>query len=66
MVVADSGPLVTLARLSLLQRLPQSFATVLVPQVVFLEFTRHGDPPGAASPSGHGNALQFQYLIPRS
>ncbi len=66
MVEADSGPLIALARLSILQRLPQSFATVLVPEFVFLEFTRHGDPPGAASPSGHGNALQFQYLIPRS
>lgn len=47
MVVADSGPLIALARLSLLQLLPDHFRTVFIPDAVFIECTRYGDRPGA-------------------
>ncbi len=47
MVVADSGPLIALARLDLLRLLPIHFDRVLVPEPVFIECTAYGDRPGA-------------------
>ncbi|MCL4758500.1 MAG: hypothetical protein KJZ96_09135 [Rhodocyclaceae bacterium] len=47
MVVADSGPLIALARLDLLRLLPDQFKMVSVPEVVFRECTHYGDRPGA-------------------
>lgn len=46
MVVADSGPLIALARLDMLALLPDRFETILVPEAGFLECTRYGDRPG--------------------
>lgn len=47
MVVADSGPLIALARLDIVRLLPDRFDRVLVPEAVFLECTRYVDRPGA-------------------
>lgn len=47
MVVADSGPLIALARLGLLQLLPAHFETVFVADAIFVECRRYGDRPGA-------------------
>lgn len=47
MVVADSGPLIALARLDMVRLLPDRFDRVLVPEAVFLECTRYVDRPGA-------------------
>ncbi|NMG44759.1 DUF3368 domain-containing protein [Aromatoleum toluvorans] len=47
MVVADSGPLIALARLDLLRLLPRHFDEVLVPGEVFAECTVHPQRPGA-------------------
>lgn len=47
MVVADSGPLIALARLDLLRLLPRHFDEVLVPGEVFAECTIHPQRPGA-------------------
>ncbi len=48
MVIADSGPLIALARLDLLGLLPRQFADVLVPQAVLTECTSDANKPGAA------------------
>lgn len=47
MVVADSGPLIAFARLSLLELLPETFGRVLVPDVVVAECTAQPHRPGA-------------------
>ena len=47
MVVADSGPLVALARLDLLRLLPSQFDEVLIPDVVLSECTAQARRPGA-------------------
>lgn len=47
MVVADSGPLIALARLDLLRLLQIHFGEVLVPDEVFVECTVHPHRPGA-------------------
>lgn len=47
MVVADSGPLIALARLDLLRLLRTHFDEVLVPDAVFAECTVHPHRPGA-------------------
>ena len=48
MVIADSGPLIALARLGLLGLLPRQFADVLVPQEVLTECTSDPGKPRAA------------------
>ena len=60
MVVADSGPLIALARLDLLPLLASRFDNVLVPEAVFLECTRHRDRPGALAIVAASEAGLFQ------
>lgn len=63
MVVADSGPLIALARLSLLQLLSDHFGTVFVPDAVFLECTRYGDRPGARAILAASEAGLFTRVV---
>ena len=63
MVVADSGPLIALARLSLLQLLPDYFGTVFVPDTVFIECTRYGDRPGASAILAASEAGLFTRVV---
>ena len=48
LAVADSGPLIALARIGRLPLLPQLVARILVPPAVWVEVTGAGDLPGAA------------------
>lgn len=47
MVVADSGPLIALARLDLLRLLQSQFDSVVIPEVVMRECTAETQRPGA-------------------
>lgn len=59
MVVADSGPLIALARLDLLRLLQAHFDEVLVPDEVFAECTVHPLRPGAQAIKAARNAGLF-------
>lgn len=63
MIVADSGPLIALARLSLLQLLPDHFGTVFVPDAVFVECTRYGDRPGGRAIVAAGETGLFTRVV---
>jgi uncharacterized protein len=53
-VVSNSGPLISLVRIDLLDLLPELFKEVVVPTAVFQELTRDLSRPGASAIRGAG------------
>lgn len=49
MIVADSGPIISLARVDLLNILPALLGQVVLPPAIFAEITALPDKPGAAA-----------------